>query len=99
MDRGPEERRVQAGGVALSCRIWEGKASPILAIHGLASNARWWDLVARELSSCCGVHDGPVAFILRSRWAASVRGSPSWDGAVQLSSGRLCGQTESCTGP
>ncbi len=50
MDRRPQERLVEVGGLKLSCRIWEGPGRPILALHGLASNARWWDLVARHLS-------------------------------------------------
>ena len=45
----PEERRIQAGGVTLSIRDHEGGSPPVLALHGLASNARWWDLVAARL--------------------------------------------------
>lgn len=50
MDSRPKLRAVQLEGLKLSCRIWEGTARPILALHGLASNARWWDLVAPRLS-------------------------------------------------
>ena len=46
----PVELFVKAGAVRLSCRVFEGTDRPILALHGLASNARWWDLVARHLS-------------------------------------------------
>jgi pimeloyl-ACP methyl ester carboxylesterase len=45
-----EERAVDAGGVRLSVRDWPGAGPPIVALHGLASNARWWDLVAERLS-------------------------------------------------
>jgi pimeloyl-ACP methyl ester carboxylesterase len=38
-----------ARGIALSVRDHPGGDPAILALHGLASNARWWDLVAREL--------------------------------------------------
>jgi pimeloyl-ACP methyl ester carboxylesterase len=46
----PQQRLVQVGGVELSCRIWPGTGRPLLTLHGLASNARWWDLVAQALS-------------------------------------------------
>jgi pimeloyl-ACP methyl ester carboxylesterase len=45
-----EERRVDCGTVTLSVRDHPGGAPPIVALHGLASNARWWDLVAARLS-------------------------------------------------
>ena len=50
MDSRPTLRAAELDGLTLSCRIWEGTALPILALHGLASNARWWDLVAPHLS-------------------------------------------------
>ena len=50
MDSRPQLCAVQLEGLTLSCRIWEGTARPVLALHGLASNARWWDLVAPRLS-------------------------------------------------
>ena len=41
-----DERLVDTGGVRLSVREQHGDAAPpLLALHGLASNARWWDLV------------------------------------------------------
>lgn len=46
----PVELLVRAGSNRLACRVFEGTGRPILALHGLASNARWWDLVARRLS-------------------------------------------------
>jgi len=45
-----EERLVDCGEVKLSCRLWPGEGTPYLLLHGLASNARWWDLVAAGLS-------------------------------------------------
>jgi pimeloyl-ACP methyl ester carboxylesterase len=45
-----DERLVDSGGVRLSVRRHHGDAVPhLLALHGLASNARWWDLVAPRL--------------------------------------------------
>jgi pimeloyl-ACP methyl ester carboxylesterase len=45
----PTERRIQAGSLSLSIREHEGGKPPVIALHGLASNARWWDLVAPRL--------------------------------------------------
>ncbi|MDQ2960376.1 MAG: alpha/beta hydrolase [Candidatus Dormibacteraeota bacterium] len=45
-----EERTVDAGAVRLSVRDWPGTGLPVVALHGLASNSRWWDLVADRLS-------------------------------------------------
>ena len=44
------EYPVEAGQLRLSVRDHPGGSPPILALHGLASNARWWDLVAGRLS-------------------------------------------------
>jgi pimeloyl-ACP methyl ester carboxylesterase len=44
------EYLVEAGTLRLSVRDHPGGSPPILALHGLASNARWWDLVAARLS-------------------------------------------------
>jgi pimeloyl-ACP methyl ester carboxylesterase len=38
-----------APAVELACRDHPGGAPAIVALHGLASNARWWDLVAARL--------------------------------------------------
>jgi pimeloyl-ACP methyl ester carboxylesterase len=46
----PQERLVHLPGIRLSVREWEGEGSPVLCLHGLASNARWWDLVAGYLA-------------------------------------------------
>ena len=44
------EYPIQSGALQLSVRDHPGGSPPILALHGLASNARWWDLVAARLS-------------------------------------------------
>ena len=44
------EYLVETGTLRLSVRDHPGGSPPILALHGLASNARWWDLVAAPLS-------------------------------------------------
>ncbi len=46
----PRELIVATGEVALSVREWAGAGRPIVCLHGLASNARWWDSVAGYLS-------------------------------------------------
>jgi len=44
------EFRVDTPRLALSVRDHEGGEPAILGLHGLASNARWWDLVAARLA-------------------------------------------------
>ncbi len=44
------EHAVRAGTVRLSVRERDGGAPPVLCLHGLASNARWWDLVGARLA-------------------------------------------------
>jgi pimeloyl-ACP methyl ester carboxylesterase len=44
------EHPVQAGDVRLSVRDHPGTEPAVVALHGLASNARWWDLVAPRLA-------------------------------------------------
>ena len=44
------EYMVDVGTLQLSVRDHPGGSPPIMALHGLASNARWWDLVAARLS-------------------------------------------------
>jgi pimeloyl-ACP methyl ester carboxylesterase len=44
-----EEYRVDTPRLALSVRDHRGGEPALLALHGLASNARWWDLVAGAL--------------------------------------------------
>ncbi|MGH7686487.1 MAG: alpha/beta fold hydrolase, partial [Candidatus Dormibacteria bacterium] len=45
------ERRVTTGGLTIVVRDRPGGEPALLALHGLASNARWWDLVGRELGA------------------------------------------------
>jgi pimeloyl-ACP methyl ester carboxylesterase len=44
------EYDVDTGRLRLSVRDHEGGLPALLCLHGLASNARWWDLVARRLA-------------------------------------------------
>lgn len=44
------EYQVRAGELSLSVRDHAGESPAVVAMHGLASNARWWDLVAPLLS-------------------------------------------------
>jgi pimeloyl-ACP methyl ester carboxylesterase len=46
----PQPRLVQLPRIRLAIREWEGEGRPVLCLHGLASNARWWDLVADDLA-------------------------------------------------
>ena len=48
--RGMREYLVDVGTLQMSVRDHPGGSPPVLALHGLASNARWWDLVAARLS-------------------------------------------------
>ncbi|TMF14199.1 MAG: alpha/beta hydrolase [Chloroflexi bacterium] len=45
-----QERRIPTTGPSLGVRDHLGGEPTVLALHGLASNARWWDLVAERLS-------------------------------------------------
>jgi len=59
-----------AGGVRLRVRRWPGRARrPFLLVHGLASNARLWDLVAARLAAAG--HPG-VAVDLRGHGESDV---------------------------
>jgi pimeloyl-ACP methyl ester carboxylesterase len=46
----PREGRVATNGLSLHYRDWGGEGRPIVLLHGLASNARIWDLVAPRLT-------------------------------------------------
>jgi pimeloyl-ACP methyl ester carboxylesterase len=48
---GPESKFVEANGLRLHVRDWGGDGTPIVLLHGLASNARIWDFVAPLLAS------------------------------------------------
>ncbi len=49
-EAGPVETAVDAG-LELRVRRWSGRQPGFVLLHGLASNARTWDLVARHLAS------------------------------------------------
>jgi 2-(acetamidomethylene)succinate hydrolase len=44
-----EEYRVATQRLALSVRDHAGGEPALIALHGLASNGRWWDLMAERL--------------------------------------------------
>jgi pimeloyl-ACP methyl ester carboxylesterase len=44
------ELRVPTSGPTIAVRDHEGAEPALVALHGLASNARWWDLVAERLT-------------------------------------------------
>lgn len=46
----PLQSRVAVRGIEISTREWPGDGRPFLLVHGLASNARTWDGVARCLN-------------------------------------------------
>jgi pimeloyl-ACP methyl ester carboxylesterase len=47
----PRTRRIAIRGLELAVREWPGDGRPFLLVHGLASNARTWDGVARDLNA------------------------------------------------
>ena len=42
----PTEKRAQVNGLDMRYLDWGGDGEPMLALHGLASSAHWYDLVA-----------------------------------------------------
>lgn len=46
----PIMKKVKGDGVQINLAIWEGKAGPILCIHGITANCRCWDLLAAALA-------------------------------------------------
>ena len=50
MPRAVQDHRVPTSGPVLNVRDHEGGEPAVVALHGLASNARWWDLVAERLA-------------------------------------------------
>jgi pimeloyl-ACP methyl ester carboxylesterase len=46
----PRERRLTAGGIGLNVRERSGGLPELLCLHGLASNALWWDPVGELLA-------------------------------------------------
>lgn len=49
------ERRVAVNGLELHVREWSTRGVPVILLHGLASNARIWDVVAPLLASAHAV--------------------------------------------
>src|SRR6266571_453955 len=46
----PRDQSVGVGDLAIRVRIWSDKGPPVVLLHGLASSARTWDLVAPLLA-------------------------------------------------
>jgi pimeloyl-ACP methyl ester carboxylesterase len=59
----PILKRAIGHGVAINIATWEGKAGPIICIHGITANCRCWDGLARSLSPAYRV----LAMDLRGR--------------------------------
>jgi pimeloyl-ACP methyl ester carboxylesterase len=51
----PRDRVVTVGGLRLRYRDWGGDAPALLALHGAAAHAHWWDPVAPYLAGACRV--------------------------------------------
>lgn len=49
--RSPEDRWIQLGDLALHVRIWSEAGHPLILLHGLASSAQIWNLVAPRLAT------------------------------------------------
>jgi pimeloyl-ACP methyl ester carboxylesterase len=47
----PAQRLVRAGEIGIAIREWNGAGRDFVLVHGLASNAKTWDLVANVLSA------------------------------------------------
>jgi len=45
------DRWVEARGLKLHVRQWDGRRTPFVLLHGLASNGRTWEAVARRLAA------------------------------------------------
>lgn len=45
------DRELQLPGLRMHVREWDGEGPPVLLVHGLASNARIWDLTARLVAA------------------------------------------------
>lgn len=48
--QGPRDRFVTVNGLRLRYRDWGGRGQPLLALHGSAAHAHWWDPVAPRLA-------------------------------------------------
>jgi pimeloyl-ACP methyl ester carboxylesterase len=46
----PKLIKTNGDGIKIQLAIWEGKGKPILCIHGITANSRFWDCLASALS-------------------------------------------------
>ncbi len=46
----PVMRKAKGNGVSIQLAVWEGGGRPILCIHGLTANCRFWDCLASALA-------------------------------------------------
>jgi pimeloyl-ACP methyl ester carboxylesterase len=46
----PKMMKAKGDGIQIQLAVWEGKGKPILCIHGLTANFRFWDCLASALS-------------------------------------------------
>jgi pimeloyl-ACP methyl ester carboxylesterase len=46
----PKMMRAKGNGIQIQVAVWEGKGRPVLCIHGLTANSRFWDCLASALS-------------------------------------------------
>jgi pimeloyl-ACP methyl ester carboxylesterase len=46
----PIMKKAKGDGIKIQLAIWEGKGNPILCIHGITANSRFWDCLASALS-------------------------------------------------
>lgn len=46
----PTMIKAKGAGIKIQLTVWEGKGSPVLCIHGLTANSRFWDCLASALS-------------------------------------------------
>jgi pimeloyl-ACP methyl ester carboxylesterase len=46
----PTMIKAKGSGIAIQLAVWKGEGNPILCIHGLTANSRFWDCLASALS-------------------------------------------------
>ena len=46
----PKMMGAKGNGIQIQVAVWEGKGRPVLCIHGLTANSRFWDCLASALS-------------------------------------------------
>ncbi|MBM4339407.1 MAG: alpha/beta hydrolase [Deltaproteobacteria bacterium] len=59
----PKMIKTRGDGIEIQLAVWEGKGRPILCVHGLTANSRFWDCTASALTSQCRI----IAMDLRGR--------------------------------